>query len=345
MQRTTIMVVEDEPIVARDVQLSLERLGYHVPATASSGEEAIRRAKECEPDLVLMDIVLKGALDGIETAEYLQRQLSVPVVYLTAYADQQTVQRAKSTAPMGYVLKPFQPAELQRTVQLALSRAREDRQLRESVRWLVTMVCCVNEAIITTNRAGTVTYLNPAAERMTGWSQVEAVGAGLTALLIGRPGFDVEEAQNPAFRAMAEGRVVTLEEVILIGRDGTERRVGGTAAPVASESGAILGAVLALHEPASSAATLPTPSDPTPLAEELQGGLSLQGVITLCAWCKRVPEADGEWSDLDAYLTQHAGVVFNGGLCPDCLDRCFPAQQARPVDPDSPWSQERDERA
>ena len=77
MEPTKIMVVEDEPIVARDVRMSLERLGYQVPATVSSGEEAIRRAKECAPDLVLMDIVLKGSMDGIETARQLQRQLSV----------------------------------------------------------------------------------------------------------------------------------------------------------------------------------------------------------------------------------------------------------------------------
>ena len=345
MEQSTILVVEDEPIVARDVQLSLERLGYRVPATASSGEEAIRRAKEYEPDLVLMDIVLKGSLDGIATAQYLQRQLDVPVVYLTAYGDQQTVQRAEGTAPLGYVMKPFQPTDLQRTVQLALSRAREDRHLRESIRWLVTMVCCVNDAIITTNRAGTVTYMNSAAERLTGWTQAEAVGAGLMALLTGQLNEDLDESQNPAFRAMAEGTVVPLEGVVLIGRDYSRRRVQGTAAPVSNECGGILGAVLTLHDADGAEGTVAPYSDPTPASEEFQGGTSLQGIINLCAWCKRVPDIDGGWSELETYLTEHSDVLFNGGLCPECLDRCFPKQQKRVPDLSEPWRQEEDDRA
>ncbi|GKS59402.1 hypothetical protein YTPLAS18_29290 [Nitrospira sp.] len=342
MEQSTILVVEDEPIVARDIQLSLERLGYRVPATASSGEEAIRRAKECGPDLVLMDIVLKGSMDGIATAQYLQRQLDVPVVYLTAYGDQQTVQRAEGTAPLGYVMKPFQPTDLQRTVQLALSRAREDRHLRESIRWLVTMVCCVNDAIITTNRAGTVTYMNSAAERLTGWTQAEAVGAGLMALLVGQPNAELDESQNPAFRAMAEGNVVPLEGVVLIGRDYSRRRVQGTAAPVSNESGGILGAVLTLHDAVEEGGAVAPYSDPTPASEEFQGGTSLQGIINLCAWCKRVPDTDGEWYELETYLTEHSEVLFNGGLCPECLDRCFPKEQKRVPDCSQPWREEGD---
>jgi len=340
MEPTKIMVVEDEPIVARDVQVSLERLGYTVPATASSGEEAIRRAKECGPDLVLMDVVLKGKMDGIETAQHLQRQLNIPVVYLTAYADHQTLQRAKGTAPLGYVLKPFQPNDLHTTVQVALSRAREDRHLRESVRWLVTMVCCVNEAILTTDRTGIVTYLNTAAERLTGWSQAEAIGAGLTTILSGRSEGDSSGGENPALRAMAEGSVVSLEDVVLVRRDQSHCRIQGTAAPVSNETGGLLGAVLAFHSDEERSPALRPSTDPTPLADDFHGEGRLHGVINLCAWCKRVPDAEGGWADLESYLTQHSGVLFNGGLCPECLDRCFPVEHRRVPDFRNPWSRE-----
>ncbi|MGH7258777.1 MAG: response regulator, partial [Nitrospiraceae bacterium] len=95
MEPANILVVEDEPIVAKDIQLSLRRLGYRVPATATSGEEAIRKAKESHPDLILMDIVLKGKMDGVETVQHIRKQYDVPVIYLTAYADDHTLERAK----------------------------------------------------------------------------------------------------------------------------------------------------------------------------------------------------------------------------------------------------------
>src|SRR5215470_8695069 len=152
MEQATILVVEDETIVAKDIQCSLQRLGYHVPSTATSGEEAIRKAGELKPDLVLMDIVLKGRMDGVETAQHLQHQFDVPVVYLTAYADHQTLDRVKTTTPAGYMLKPFQPNELRTTIELALHRSRSNRHVKESLRWLMTTVRCIHEAVVTTNR-------------------------------------------------------------------------------------------------------------------------------------------------------------------------------------------------
>lgn len=342
MDSAKIMVVEDEPIVARDLQLSLERLGYAVPATASSGEEALRRARECDPDLVLMDIVLKGRMDGIETAQQLRRQLNIPVLYLTAYADQQTVQRATTTTPLGYLLKPFQPTDLHRAVQVALSRAGEDRQLRENLRWLLTMVCCVKDAIITTDRAGIVTYMNAAAEQLTGWSQESAIGAGLAMLLTGEAGATVDEAQNPALRAMIEGRVISMAGVFLVGRDARERRVEGTAAPVCNDGGLTLGAIVVFRECVEAGGEVLSDDDPTPLGEEFMGGTHLEGVINLCAWCKRVPDRSGGWYDLETYLTEHSRVAFNGGLCPECLDRCFPREQQRLADPGEPWREDAD---
>src|SRR5688572_4321528 len=108
----TILVVEDERLVAKDLQRRLSSLGYDVPATAASAEDAIRLASERCPDLVLMDIRIKGDLDGIETAKILRHEFDVPVVYLTAYADEETVARAKVTEPFGYLLKPVKEGEL-----------------------------------------------------------------------------------------------------------------------------------------------------------------------------------------------------------------------------------------
>lgn len=107
MAKTEILIVEDERITAEDIRLSLGGLGYAVTGMASSGEEAIRKAEELHPDLVLMDIVLGGDMDGIEAAKRIRARFNIPVVYLTAYADEKTLERAKVTQPFGYILKPF----------------------------------------------------------------------------------------------------------------------------------------------------------------------------------------------------------------------------------------------
>ena len=131
MKETTVLIVEDERIVALDLQYQLRRLGYAVSDVASSGEEALDRVEETHPDVVLMDIRLEGAMDGVETAEELRDRSDVPVVFLTAYADDRTLERAKATEPFGYLLKPFEERELQIAIEIALYRHSMERQLRE----------------------------------------------------------------------------------------------------------------------------------------------------------------------------------------------------------------------
>jgi signal transduction histidine kinase/DNA-binding NarL/FixJ family response regulator len=122
MPKAEILVVEDERIVGLDIKRTLERLGYTVPAIVTSGERAIHQATESRPDLVLMDIRLKGAMDGVEAAAQIQAQLDVPVVFLTAYADDATLSRAGAIAPFGYLLKPFEERVLHTTIEMALCK-------------------------------------------------------------------------------------------------------------------------------------------------------------------------------------------------------------------------------
>jgi len=132
MPAAKILVVEDENIVARDICARLEQFGYDVAPPVASGEDAIARARERRPDLVLMDIMLRGSMDGIEAAREIREQLNVPVVYLTAYVDDKNLQRAKVTEPFGYLLKPFEERELHITIEMALYKHSMEQQLRES---------------------------------------------------------------------------------------------------------------------------------------------------------------------------------------------------------------------
>lgn len=131
MTKGRIMIVEDEGITALTIQRKLESLGYEVPAVVGSGEEAVDQAENIAPDLILMDIMLAGAMDGIEAAGRIKEKTDIPVIYLTAYADEETFQRAKVTESFGYLLKPFQERILETTIDMALYKHQMDRALRE----------------------------------------------------------------------------------------------------------------------------------------------------------------------------------------------------------------------
>ncbi len=132
MSKIKVLVVEDERIVAKDIQNTLRNLGYDVPAIASSGEDALKKARDLKPDVVLMDIVLKGEMDGIDAASLIKSNFKIPIIYLTAYEDEETLDRAKITEPLGYILKPFEERDLHTTLEMALYKFSMEAKLHES---------------------------------------------------------------------------------------------------------------------------------------------------------------------------------------------------------------------
>jgi PAS domain S-box-containing protein len=269
-----------------------------------------------------MDIVLKGQMDGVETVQQINQQFDVPVIYLTAYADDATLERAKTTSPAGYMLKPFHSNELRPTIELALHRAQIDRHLKESLRWLATTVRCMSDAMITTNRGGQLTYMSQAAQALTGWLQQDAMGAELTTMFSFEEDGPAQVMENPAMQAMMECRIIRFDLVTLRAKDGTTRPVAGSAAPVINDGGVVIGSVLVFHD--AQAPERPDRGFESIRSELRQAVARAPGVINLCAWCKRVPDMSGEWYDLDTFITEHSGLQFNGGLCPACLQKCFP---------------------
>ncbi len=133
MAKTRILVVEDESIIAADIVMSLRNLGYEVIATVPSGEQAISKVEADNPDIILMDIVLKGRMDGIEAAEQIHSRFRVPVVFLTAYADEKTLERAKITGPFGYIMKPFQNTDLRVGVEIAIYKAKLEAEREQLI--------------------------------------------------------------------------------------------------------------------------------------------------------------------------------------------------------------------
>lgn len=129
MSKMNILVVEDESIVSKDIQHSLKKLGYHVVGAAATGEKALDLAQEFKPDIVLMDIMLKGEMNGIETAEIIRNRFSIPVVFLTAYADESTLSKAKITEPYGYIIKPFKEIDLHTSIEMAIYKHSKEQEI------------------------------------------------------------------------------------------------------------------------------------------------------------------------------------------------------------------------
>src|SRR5918998_310177 len=142
------MVVEDERVVALHLKQQLVRLGYRVPVMATSGERALQQLQTSRPDVVLMDVHLEGELDGIETAQQIPNELQIPVIYLTAYSEEATLERARETRPYGYLIKPFSERELHASIQMVLERRRADAAVRESERRLEDLVAERTEELV-----------------------------------------------------------------------------------------------------------------------------------------------------------------------------------------------------
>lgn len=249
MAKKKILVVEDEGVVAMNLQKMLERLGYVVSDVATSGKEAIKKISELLPDLVLMDIMLEENMDGVEAAEQVQCRFNIPVVYLTAYSDEKTLERAKITEPYGYILKPFNERELHSTIEIALYKYEMETKLKEKEQWLSTTLKSIGDAVITTDTKGSVTFMNTIAETLTGWECEKAFGKDLKEV------FNIINEktevfpENPVSKVLEEGIIVGIgNHSMLISKDGKSTPIDDSAAPIIDDKGEIQGVVLVFRD-------------------------------------------------------------------------------------------------
>ncbi len=178
-----ILVAEDEAIVAEDIRSQLDGMGYQVVANVSRGDDAVDLSDRLRPDLILMDIHLKGDVDGITAAERIHRQYGLPVVYLTAYADEATVRRVRTTEAYGYILKPFEVRELRTTIEMALYKHGAESRLRASEERFRALVEGSPTAIIVIARDGCIAMMNAEAERLFGYARDAIIGQPVETLL------------------------------------------------------------------------------------------------------------------------------------------------------------------
>ena len=208
MKASSILIVEDEFVIAKDIETSLENMGYIVCAIVPSGEEAIAKAEKEKPDLVLMDIILKGAIDGIEAARQIWSQLNIPIVYLTAYADENTLERAKITEPYGYIIKPFNDKELNTAIQIALYKHKMEKKLKESEEQYKFLTENMADIVWTLDLNLQTTYVSPSIKKVLGFTPEE------------RNQHSIEEAVTP--ESLQEIQKRFMEELQRDKEDGAE---------------------------------------------------------------------------------------------------------------------------
>jgi PAS domain S-box-containing protein len=251
-----ILVVEDEEITAMDIQRRLKTLGYIVPKTVSSGEEAIKKVKEDNPDLVLMDINLKGEMDGIEAALKIHSFSDIPVIYLTAFSDEKTLERAKITEPYGYIVKPLKDRELQINLEIAFYKnamekklKESNEKLRENNQWLAAVIESIGDAVIATDPEGTIRLMNPIAEALTGWKQNEALGkplANVFNIISEETNIKIE---NPVTKAIRDDMFYGLaDHTVLVTKEGMKIPVDIIGSTIKIDGNNIIGIVLIFYD-------------------------------------------------------------------------------------------------
>lgn len=176
MTSTRILVVDDEIIIARELEARLVALGYQVLGIASTGRGAVELTERSKPDLVLMDIVLRGDMDGIEAAAEIRMRWGIPVIYVTAFADEATLLRAKITEPFGYIVKPFSERELRANIEMALYKHQAEAKLMAIEKWFNTSMHEIEDGVVVTDAEGNITFINQVAEILTGWKGHDAIG-------------------------------------------------------------------------------------------------------------------------------------------------------------------------
>lgn len=248
MELTRILVVEPERKIAADLRRRLMKMGHTVTATAAGGEQALDAAQETRPDLVFMDTMLEDKLTGVETARRLRKSRDVPVVYMMA-TNEEAASVPKASRPYGHVLKTFNDGELRSAIEFALYRHRIDAKLLTVERWLSTTLLSIGDAVIATDRHGSISVINAAAQRLTGWGEAEAMGQPFNKVFRVVQGDGGMPILDLIDRALLQGFSIGIDDdVWLQPLDGAAIPIDDSIAPIRDESMQVTGVVVVFRD-------------------------------------------------------------------------------------------------
>lgn len=246
---TSILIVEDEALVALDIETYLLGLGYQIAGIAETGQLAIQRALASPlPDLILMDIRLRGDMNGIEAASKITEKIDIPIIFLTAFADETTLNKAKLISPSAYIRKPFDTADLHISIEIVLQKYCSEKIIKQQKKWLNTVLESIGDAVVTTDNNGNITFVNRVAESITQWIKSETLGRPINDVvrLVDR---DKNAIENPILQALRTGQGQSLPEgTLLITKNQQEVPVDDSAVLILDDTQQAHGAVIIFRD-------------------------------------------------------------------------------------------------
>lgn len=329
MGNARILIVEDEALVATDLERKLTKYGYSIVGIACQGKEAVEMALGFRPQLILMDIQLEGTMDGIDAAEAIQNQYNVPVIYLTAYSDRATLSRAKLTGPLGYILKPFDDREILTQIELSLFKHETEKQLHAQREWLEITLASIGDAVIATNSEGAVTLMNPMAETLIGLTSGEAVGKDIEDILSIVDERTRDPLRNLKINLLGTGLIANPScRWTVLDAEGKKTPVKITGAPIRDHRGDEKGLVLVFRD---ISLQRQAEKEKDSLIAELEAALAdvkkLSGLLPICSSCKKIRDDNGYWNQIEAYIKENSEADFSHGICPECTKLLYPDTQ------------------
>jgi PAS domain S-box-containing protein len=249
MTPARVLVVEDDRVVARDIEEQLLGMGLTVVGVAARADDAVALAREQRPGLILMDVRLEGGSDGIDAAARIRAEFRIPVIFLTAYADEETLRRASLAEPHGYLVKPFEDSQLRTAIELALYKQEAAQKIRDSEHRFEVTLSSIADAVIAADSDGRITFMNPVAEALTGWVRSDALGEPLDVVFRIVSEQTREPLESPASRVrrFCEPQKGA-HDIVLVSKGGRDFLIDESAAPILSETGGIVGVVLVFRD-------------------------------------------------------------------------------------------------
>jgi PAS domain S-box-containing protein len=323
MTPSRLLIVEDESLVAADLEEQLTQFGYIVVGMADAATQAIDLARSLKPDLVLMDITLNGPTTGVEAAQAIVHEHNSPVIFLTAHTDETTIQRAKHTGPFGYLNKPFAKPELRAAIEIALHRHQSEQRVKKAERLLAATLRSIGDAVIATDATGKVTFMNPMAEALTGFDATDSVERDLASVFLTFDPDTRRPIESPVVAALRSGDTIKLErDKVLIALGGVHRPIDDSCAPIRDERGHIVGGILVFRDVSERKRQA---EEREKLISDLQAALAnvktLSGLLPICAWCKKVRDDQGYWEIVESYISRYSETRFSHSICPGCLQK------------------------
>lgn len=319
MSSLQILIVEDEAIIARDVERMLNRLGHHVVDVAVSGEEALQKATELHPDLILMDIRLQGPMDGIQAAKLIASTLDLPVVFLTAHTDDRTLHLARDAGPYGFIVKPCLDHDLRVGLDLGLYHYRARKFLAASEGWLRNVLRSMADAVLVTDAEGHIRHANPAAVELLGLTPERILGHAGDEVFVACDASGTRLPNWSLHQLMQGQTAADHPNIQFVSTPERPLPIELTASTLATENEEVAGLILVFRKSSAAASRGSTGShDDT--------GESLSGLISMCCVCKSVHDSAPpmKWEPIESYIERKTDARFSHGICFNCCRILYP---------------------